>query len=197
MDRPHHRPLTPGAGFFDDIDAGGDPAQVHEAADRLARVLVRGRGGTEDPTLADRVAALAEGEGLEAMAELWSTAPPESLAGCLWRLYLLRTWVHASPDVAARDFDRGLRAAPVARVVAGVPEPPGPAQVRAMIDQVLRGITESEFADVLFRAAAFTRVVAAGRAADPDSPVGPAARMLQMSEQLEAAGHLELHQGLG
>ena len=33
-----------------------------------------------------------------------------------------------------------------------------------MIDQVLRGIAEGEFADVLFRAAAFARVVATGRA---------------------------------
>ena len=36
-----------------------------------------------------------------------------------------------------------------------------------MVDQVLRGIAEGDFADVLFRAAAFARVVATGRAALP------------------------------
>ena len=33
-----------------------------------------------------------------------------------------------------------------------------------MVDHVLRGIAVSDFADVLFRAAAFARVVATGRA---------------------------------
>ena len=33
-----------------------------------------------------------------------------------------------------------------------------------MVDQVLRGIAGSDFADVLLRAAAFARVVATGRA---------------------------------
>ena len=34
-----------------------------------------------------------------------------------------------------------------------------------MVDEVLRGIAGSDFADVLLRAAAFARVVATGRAA--------------------------------
>ena len=37
-----------------------------------------------------------------------------------------------------------------------------------MVDEVLRGIAGSDFADVLFRAAAFARVVATGRAALDD-----------------------------
>jgi hypothetical protein len=65
-----------------------------------------------------------------------------------------------------------------------------------MIDQVLRGIAEGEFADVLFRAAAFARVVATGRAADPSVDHHDVARMLRLAEQLEAAGHQELHHGL-
>ena len=59
--------------------------------------------------------------------------------------------------------------------------------------EVLRGIAGSDFADVLLRAAAFARVVASGRAAlSPDDP-GPEVRhLLQLSEQLETAGHAEL-----
>ena len=89
------------------------------------------------------------------------------------------------------------------------------------LDEVLRGIVSSDFADVLFRAAAFARVVATGRARlddateghptageslaghpAPGHPVvgqridGPSIegvqRMLVLAEQLEAAGHLEL-----
>ena len=81
---------------------------------------------------------------------------------------------------------------PVARVVAGVADPPGPDELRRMIDQVLRGIAHGDFADVLFRASAFARVVATGRAGLSSASAQEAARMLGLAEQLEAAGHLEL-----
>ena len=58
-----------------------------------------------------------------------------------------------------------------------------------MVDEVLRGIAGSDFADVLFRAAAFARVVATGRAALDDASEAEVQRMLVLAEQLEAAGH--------
>ncbi len=84
----------------------------------------------------------------------------------------------------------------MARVVAGVAEPPGPDQLKAMVDEVLRGIAGSDFADVLLRAAAFARVVATGRAATGEADRRRVQRMLALSEQLEAAGHVELDHGL-
>ena len=59
--------------------------------------------------------------GIETIAEVWSGSPADSLAGCLWRLFLLRSWVHADPLAVSREYDAGLRRAPVARVVAGTP----------------------------------------------------------------------------
>jgi hypothetical protein len=59
---------------------------------------------------------------------------------------------------------------------------------------VLRGVVQGDFADTLYRAAAFARVVAAGRAhseAAYDSDLS-ASRMLTMAEQLEHAAGLEL-----
>ena len=132
---------------------------------------------------------LAETEGLETLADVWSGSPADSLAGCLWRLYVIRAWVYGAPVLAAKQFDAGRQTAQVARVIAGVADPPGPDELRAMVDQVLGGIAGGDFADVLLRAAAFARVVAVGRAAS-SSP--DAARMLTLSEQLEAAAHLEL-----
>lgn len=205
--RPHHRPVRPGAAFFEARVGGADPAELAAAADRAATVLVRGARDAGDADVARRVVALADAEGLETLAELWSAAAPDSVAGCLWRLYALRTWVYADPLAAARQFDAGRRRAPVARVVAGVAEPPGPDELRRMVDDLLRGIAERDFADVLLRAAAFARVVATGRAvleatsspggASPDGPPAPETeRMLTTSEQLERAGHLELASGL-
>src|SRR4029079_9912666 len=106
----------------------------------------------------------------------------DTLAGCLWRLFLLRSWVYAAPVQVAREFEAGRASAQVARVVAGVADPPGPEQLRAMVDQVLRGIAGSDFADVLFRAAAFALVVAAGRAALHDAPEEEIRKMLALSE---------------
>ena len=146
-DRPHHRPMTPGDGFFEALEGGADPLRVSEAADRAATLLVRGARDAGDAEIAERVVHLADAEGLETLAELWAGAPADSLAGCLWRLYLLRSWVYADPTGAAAQFDAGRLRAPVARVVAGVAEPPGPEELKAMVDQVLRGIAVGDFAE--------------------------------------------------
>jgi hypothetical protein len=194
--RIHHRPMTPGGGFFEALVGGTDPALVSEAADRAATLLVRGARDSADAEVADRLLHLADTEGIETIAEVWSGASADSLAGCLWRLYLLRSWVYADPVGVAAEFEAGLGSAQVARVVAGVAEPPGPEQLKSMVDEVLRGIAGSDFADVLLRAAAFARVVAAGRAASGRSSTDEVQRMLVLSEQLESAGHVELDHGL-
>ncbi|WP_459985421.1 hypothetical protein [Nocardioides sp. AN3] len=194
--RQHHRPMHPGDRFFDAIESGTDPARVREAADQAATLLVRGARESDDPQTAERLLHLADTEGIETIAEVWSGAPADTLAGCLWRLFLLRSWVHAAPVRVAREFEAGRASAEVARVIAGVADPPGPEQLRTMVDEVLRGIAGGDFADVLLRAAAFARVVAAGRAVLHDAPDDDIRRMLALSEQLEEAGHVELEYGL-
>ena len=64
----------------------------------------------------------------------------------------------------------------------------------AVIDDVLRGIVSSDFADVLWRASAVLHVLGAGRALTESgsSSVRESARMITLAEELERAGHLEL-----
>ena len=198
----HRRPVLPGPRHFDEIVGDVDPATRSEAADLCATLLVRGAHNSDDEAVVARVVGLADTEGLEALADLWAGSPADSLAGCLWRLYLLRTWVYADPESAAREFDLGRRRTPVHEVVAGVIDPPGPDEVRHLADLVLRGVARGDFADTLWRAAAFARVVAAGRAeadtsADPSGCTAyrsdlSAAKLLTMAEQLEHAARLEL-----
>ena len=190
--RPHHRPLTPGDRYFSGLDSGDDPVLLAEAADRSAELLVRGARASGDDAVADRVLHLADTEGIEVIAQVWAGRPADSVAGCLWRLYLLRSWVYADPVGVAREFDEGRRHAAVAGVVAGVADPPGPDELRAMVDEVLRGIAVGDFADVLLRAAAFARVVASGRAALADTDALAAARIQSVAEQLDRAARLEL-----
>ena len=194
--RPYHRPMTPGDRFFEAIEAGADPAAVAEAADRAAAIIVRGARDADQEVVGERLLHLAETEGIETIAEVWSGAPADSLAGCLWRLYLLRQWVYADPVGVAHQFEAGRAHAPVAGAVAGVADPPGPDELKTMIDHVLRGIAVSDFADVLFRAAAFAHVVATGRAV-LDVPAAEASRMRTLADQLEAAARQELAQQLG
>jgi hypothetical protein len=196
--RPH-RPLLPGAGHFEARTGDTDPAARTEAADRCATLLVRGTHDTADEGVVARVVHLADTEGLDTLADLWSGSPADSLAGSLWRLYLLRSWVYADPAGAAREFDAGRAHTPVHEVVAGVVDPPGPTEVRDLTDLVLRGVVQGDFADTLYRAAAFARVVAAGRAHVDAADAGTtydsdlsASRLLVLAEQLEHAASLEL-----
>ena len=191
--------MLPGAGRFEAITDDVDPSVRTEAADRCATLLVRGAHDTADEAVVARVVRLAETEGLDTLADLWSGSPADSLAGCLWRLYLLRSWVYADPLAAAREFDAGRAHTPVHEAVAGVVDPPGPAEVRRLADLVLRGVVQGDFADTLYRAAAFARVVAAGRAHVGATHTGTsydsdlsASRLVTMAEQLEHAASLEV-----
>lgn len=191
----------PGASHFEAIettDHGADPALLAEAAERAATALVRGARDQADEALVSRVVHLADTEGLETLADLWSGAAPSTLAGTVWRLYLLRSWVHADPATAAREYDQGRRLAPVAEAISGVEAPPGPDEVRALVDAVLRGVVVGDFADTLFRASAFARVAAAGRAQAEETGGSSyssdlaASRLLTLAEQLHHAATLEL-----
>jgi hypothetical protein len=188
----HHRPAPRTADFFDEFESGTDPERLREAADRAATLLVRGARESGDADVADRLVHLADTEGIEAIAEVWADRPADTIAGCLWRLYLLRSWVYADPVGVAREFEAGRARAAVDGVVAGVADPPGPDELRAMVDQVLRGIAASDFADVLLRAAAFARVVAAGRVELPEGDTLAAARIQAVADQLDRAARLEL-----
>jgi hypothetical protein len=182
---------------------GGDPAARAEAAHVTARLLVEGARSGEDAEIVRRVVRLADEYGLEPLAELWADSPAESLPGGLWRLYALRQWVHADPAGAARQFAEGRRRAPVLEAVAGVADPPGPDEVRTLVDAVLSGVAQGDVATTFERAAAFARVVAVGRADLAAGSVGAtrlgpageegsrltesALRLVLTAEQLEAA----------
>ena len=198
----HHKPvLKPD---LDAYDARPDPAQLAEIAHATAALLVHGAptagpasdgGGraAEDGNPAAEVGAgsprasrddaatarfvhLADEIGLEAIAEIWSTAPAVSLPGVLWRLYALREWIVKNPRLSADEFTAGrsvsraegvggrIRVDPyLAELLAGIEDPPGPDQVVRAADQILAGAFRGDFAMALLRAAAFAQVSAVGR----------------------------------
>ena len=181
-----------------------DPAQVTEVAHETAAVIVRTGRAAREPELTRRLVALVDDLGLSTLAELWADRPARSLPGALWRLYALREWVRRDPVGASADYAAGIRFADVPHVVAGVAEPPGPAELQELTDAILTGVFDGDLAIALERAAAFCRVVSAGRAqrADesdarsPDDPLGGAAQtrraasMLTTGEDLAACARL-------
>ena len=109
-------------------------------------------------------AALVDELGLSTVADLWAARPARSLPGALWRLYALREWVRRQPVQASREYAAGIRFTDVAHAVAGIAEPPGPDEVKALADDILTGVFAGDLAVALERAAAFASVISAGRA---------------------------------
>lgn len=110
----------------------------------------------------------------------------------MWRLYVVREWVTREPGEAAREYAAGVRHATVDRVIAGAEEPTGPDEVGQLVDAVLRGVFDGDLAIALQRAAAFCRVVSAGRAelSDGASEADRAATLLDTAGDLDAAAQL-------
>ncbi|WP_199521271.1 hypothetical protein [Jiangella anatolica] len=188
--RPQLRPDMPE--LLGDPDPADRTAVAHATA---AAVLQAARS---EPGAAPRLLDLADRLGLDEMAELWRGSGADTLPGTLWSLYLLRSWVHRNGSEAARVFAVGERVAEVSTAVAGVAHPPGPAEVAALGDAVLTSAFTGDFAVALERAAAFCRVVAAGRAhsaddmgeADGERQTRLAKGNLRMAEELERAAAL-------
>ena len=140
--RPHHRPLTPGDQLLRWPRGGDRRPGPHGRGRRPGG----GAAGPWGPRVRRRRGRRAGAPPRRDRGHrdhrrgVGATGRPTRVAGCLWRLYLLRSWVYADPVAVAREFDAGRAHATVDDVIAGVADPPGPDELRAMVDQVLRGI---------------------------------------------------------
>ncbi len=198
--RPPRRPLIRPS--FDGLTGTSDPAERSVLAHETAAAVVRLGRSEDDAALTARLVALADEMGIEAMADLWRHSSADSLPGTLWALYLLRTWVRRTGDEAARVYCAGRVRAEVSSAVAGVAEPPGPAEMADLGDAVLTSVFDGDLAVALDRAAAFSRVIGAGRLsladdADDAGDDAEAARQtrlasgnVRMAEQLTRAARL-------
>ncbi len=160
--RPHKpKPFAPAD--FEPFAGGADPARVSEAAHLAAQALVHRGRTSDDPAVTRRLVKLADQQGLEVLAELWSESPARSLPGALWRLYALRTATQRDPERISVYFKAGKDTAQVSHAVAGVAEPPGADELKTMADAILSGAFDGEFDVALERSAAFCRVIALGQ----------------------------------
>jgi hypothetical protein len=158
-ERPHRPVRRADLEALADSVAEVEPfARAELAAATAAAVITHGRTA-EAGSLVD----LADRVGLDTLAELWRDEEPSSLPGALWALYLLRRWCQGNGEEVTRLWRAGRPYAPADEVVAGVSDAADPEAIAALADAVLSGAYSGDFAVALERAAAFFRVIAAGR----------------------------------
>lgn len=159
------RPSRPGQlapALLDQMAGGSDPGMVNEIAHSSAASLLDRVRHSEDPSVVARVLTVVERDGVDDIAELWSSSPSDSLPGVLWRLYMLRTWMRSRRDDIARLWRVGEPVATSASAIAGVDQAPTEDDIARLADSILSGAFTGDFAVAMERAAAFTDVVALG-----------------------------------
>ncbi|GAB3602613.1 hypothetical protein GCM10027411_08290 [Microbacterium aureliae] len=160
---------------------------AHSTAHAL---LSRVRAAPENDVV-ERLVSFTDLHGIDDIAELWSRSPARSLPGALWRLYLLQLMIHDDPRTAALLYERGrAELASADDLVAGAPTPAGPDELVSLVDAILRGLFDGDFAVALERAAAFCRVQASGsthvaddyEATEPERASAFTTRALRLSD---------------
>ncbi len=179
MSSEHRRPVTQPSATFDWIIGSDDAGAAHRLAqetswallDRVRRVTDRSatdHRGTDreaDHEVVERVVSLAASHGIDDIAELWAGSSAHSLAGQLWRIYLLHRIVATDPHGTADLFRAGLSVArTIDPLVAGVAEPIEPESIAALCDTILRGVFTGDLAVALERAASYCRIMSLGAA---------------------------------
>lgn len=163
MTTEHHRPVLQPTTAFDWIIGSDDAGASQRLAQETSWALLDRVRRVADPEVVERVVNLAATEGIDDIAELWADSSAHTLAGQLWRIYLLRRIVHADPGGTAELFRHGQAASvTIDPVVAGVADPISPDSIAALCETILRGVFNGDLAVALERAASYCRVMALG-----------------------------------
>ncbi|WP_460720036.1 DNA-directed RNA polymerase subunit beta [Microbacterium aureliae] len=189
--RDFHKPVRRPGETFDRRFAAADPAEVSRVAHSTAHALLSRVRAAPENDVVERLVSFTDLHGIDDIAELWSRSPARSLPGALWRLYLLQLMIHDDPRTAALLYERGrAELASADDLVAGAPTPAGPDELVSLVDAILRGLFDGDFAVALERAAAFCRVQASGsthvaddyEATEPERASAFTTRALRLSD---------------
>lgn len=187
---------------FDAFIGADDPAHASRLARNTAQALLHRVREADDPAVIERTVGYARTNGLADLAELWSNASPHSLAGSLWRLYLVHEAIAQDPETSSYIYRRGVSVdMSIHHIVAGAAEPTGPLEIKTLTETIFRGAFRGDFEDALDRAAAFSSVMSLGCASiaadyessDPDRAsraTKRSARYLGFAKDLSASARL-------
>lgn len=182
---------------LEEIVGEEDLAQWSEVAHTTARVFVHLPGAEDDMDDATRaqVAEIVQGEEVEEIAELWARSPSSTLPGALWRLYLLRRWLHGEPQTVDQMLTAHAR--PAASDDSH-DDAAGAAHARMAItkelDEIFDGNYDGDLVGTLRRAAALIRQAigdAPAEGATMGARLAIQARELEEAATLAASGRLD------
>ena len=161
--REHRRPMLQPTDAFDWIIGSDEPGAAHRLAQETSWALLDRVRSVADPEVVERVVTLASTNGIDDIAELWADAGAHSLAGQLWRIYLLHRVADGDPEGTAELFRIGQAAAvTIDPVVAGVAEPVTPQSISRLCATILHGVFQGDLAIALERASSYYRVMSLG-----------------------------------
>lgn len=161
--RDFHKPVFFDGLRLDHFEEARDPVTINRIAHDTAHLLLERSRSAHDESLVRRLTHYTDEHGLDTIAELWANASERSLAGILWRVYLLRSVIMQRPGTLGELYDLGRASVSIAdEVIAGVADPVGPDEVRTTSEEILRGVFAGDLAVALRRAAAFAHLVALG-----------------------------------
>ncbi|MBL5974450.1 MAG: hypothetical protein D3X82_11990 [Candidatus Leucobacter sulfamidivorax] len=165
----YRRPMLQPTDAFDWIIGSDEPGAAHRLAQETSWALLDRVRSVADPEVVERVVTLASQSGIDDIAELWADAGAHSLAGQLWRIYLLHRVAERDPEGTAEIFRIGQAAAvTIDPVVAGVAEPVTPQSIDRLCATILRGVFQGDLAIALERASSYCRVMSLGAASLAD-----------------------------
>lgn len=173
MTTEFRRPVMQPTSSFDWIIGSDEAGAAHRLAQETSWALLNRVRRVADSEVVERVVGLATSEGIDDIAELWASAGAHSLAGQLWRIYLLRRIAESDPEGTAELFRLGRQAVDtIDPIVAGAEEPVTPDSITALCDTILRGVFVGDLAVALERASSYCRIMSLGAASLADDRDG-------------------------
>ncbi|WP_018142426.1 hypothetical protein [Alloscardovia criceti] len=154
------RPMQLDQALLDHMAGGADPQALRELAHTTAASLLDRVHHTQNPDIVQRVITVVDSEGIEPIAELWSSSDAQSLPGILWRLYTMRTWMHRNQQSLAVLWREGDFPPTAASAITGINSSPDASDIALTADSILSGAFTGDFAVALERSSSFCHVVA-------------------------------------
>ncbi|OKL46565.1 hypothetical protein BSR29_06980 [Boudabousia liubingyangii] len=149
------------------IPGDEDPAITTSAATTSAHALL---GESDEEFTAEQVQQLAhviQTEGVDTVSALWARSSAGSLAGQLWRLYLLKQWYDREPETIYARYHDGQKSLSEYLAKTGR-HLPGLETTMQRIGDLMAGKGTSNLAALLAAAGTLMRVLAAGVCCGPE-----------------------------
>ena len=104
----YRRPVFLESNVLENIIADNDHQEWSIIAEETAQMLF-GQESIENEQVRDRIIQIIKNNDIEKIAVLWSKSPDNSLAGIMWRSFLIYEWHLYDEENLREHYDNGIR----------------------------------------------------------------------------------------